>query len=170
MQPGGPDAAERPWLSLLAETVALSLRCASMTGTEAAFWGLVGGFLIEGVQFSGAIRKTGGWPWLDPGEPGPWPFAASVLIRLGVGTGLASAVAHSQQINAFIAVIFGIAAPLIVETLSRHAPRILGLSVPTSASEPSGTPTKRSSITAQSAVNRNSDRQDAEVLGNTDVG
>jgi hypothetical protein len=59
-----------------------------MTAWQYALWGLFGGFAVDGLEFVGAIRRVGGWPWRLPGEPGPLPFTVSVLIRLVVVLGL----------------------------------------------------------------------------------
>lgn len=85
-------------------------------------WGVLGGFSVEGLQFSGAIRRVGGWPWRKRGEPGLWPFVVSVVIRLAIGGGLAAACAAGGQLaGPFAAVAVGIAAPYIVEQLAQQA-------------------------------------------------
>jgi hypothetical protein len=92
-----------------------------MTGLEFTAWGLFGGFAVEGLEFSAAIRRTGRWPWRQPGEPGPLPFAISIIIRLGVGAGLAAAAGMADQISGpFGALAVGVAAPLVVEQLARQ--------------------------------------------------
>jgi hypothetical protein len=92
-----------------------------MTGLEFAAWGLFGGFAVEGLEFAAAIRRTGRWPWRQPGEPGPLPFVVSIIIRLGVGAGLAAAAGVADQISGpFGAVALGVAAPLVVEQLARQ--------------------------------------------------
>ncbi|MFW5420946.1 hypothetical protein J0910_30465 [Nocardiopsis sp. CNT-189] len=93
-----------------------------MTALACALWGLFGAFAIEGLQFNSAIRRTRCWPWQYPGEPSFGPWAASVVIRLGIGTGLAAAAGLGDQISgAFGALAVGIAAPYIIEQLSRSA-------------------------------------------------
>ncbi|AOS62799.1 hypothetical protein TL08_09920 [Actinoalloteichus hymeniacidonis] len=92
-------------------------------GWEYALWGLFGGFAVEGLEFSGAIRRTGTWPWRVPDEPGPLPLLVSVLIRLGVGSGLAAAAGIAGQVSGpFGALAIGVAAPLLVEQLTRALP------------------------------------------------
>ncbi|ASO19562.1 hypothetical protein FHR81_000760 [Actinoalloteichus hoggarensis] len=94
-----------------------------MGGWEYAIWGLFGGFAVEGLEFSGAIRRTGDWPWRSPGEPGPLPLLASVVIRLGVGSGLAVAAGITGQVSGpFGALAIGVAAPLLVEQITRALP------------------------------------------------
>lgn len=86
-----------------------------------AAWGLFGGFAVEGLEFTGAIRRTGGWPWDQKGEPSKGPMLASVVIRLLVGAGLAAAAASTHQISGPIgAVAVGIAAPFLIEQMSRQ--------------------------------------------------
>lgn len=95
-----------------------------MTGLEYAIWGFFGGFAVEGLEFAGAIRRTGDWPWRLPNEPGLLPFAVSVLIRLVVGAGLAVAAGSTGQISGpFGALGVGVAAPLLIEQLARQIPR-----------------------------------------------
>jgi hypothetical protein len=92
-----------------------------MTGLEFAVWGLFGGFAVEGLEFTAAIRRGGRWPWQQPGEPGALPFAVSVIVRLAVGAGLAAAAGVADQISGpFGAVALGVAAPLVVEQLARQ--------------------------------------------------
>lgn len=94
-----------------------------MTGVEYAAWGLFGGFAVEGLEFAGAIRRTGGWPWRQRGEPGPLALGISVLIRLAIGAGLAVAAGTTGQVSGpFGALAVGIAAPLVVEQLARQVP------------------------------------------------
>jgi hypothetical protein len=94
-----------------------------MTGWEYAFWGFFGGFAVDGLEFAGAIRRVGGWPWRQPGEPGLLPYAVSVAIRLVVGAGLAAAAGTTGQISGpFGALAVGVAAPLLIEQLARQIP------------------------------------------------
>jgi hypothetical protein len=94
-----------------------------MTAWQYGLWGFFGGFAVDGLEFVGAIRRVGGWPWRLPGEPGPLPFTVSVLIRLVVGAGLAAAAGSTGQISGpFGAVAMGVAAPLLIEQLARQIP------------------------------------------------
>ena len=88
-----------------------------MTLLEAAFWGLFGGFAVEGFEFIREIRRTpSGWPWSRPGHPGLVPFVISVAIRFTIGAGLAVAGRASGQFDsALSAMAIGVAAPLIIE-------------------------------------------------------
>ncbi len=98
-----------------------------MTGAELMLWGLFGGFAVEGLEFAGAIRRTGSWPWRSRGEAGPAPMLVSVLIRLTVGAGLALAAGWSDQVSGPVgALAIGVAAPLFVEQMARQLPAVVG--------------------------------------------
>lgn len=87
-----------------------------------ALWGLFGGFAVEGLEFAGAIRRTGNFPWREEGEPDLAPFAVSVIVRLAISAGLSTAVAASNQVSgAFGAVTIGAGAPLIFQQIVRQA-------------------------------------------------
>ncbi|MEV4299396.1 hypothetical protein [Microbispora rosea] len=88
-----------------------------MSGIEYLLWGLFGGFAVEGLEFAAAIRRSGKWPWKRKSQI--TPLAASVAIRLAVGSGLAAAAGSAQQISGpFGALAMGVAAPLIIEQLA----------------------------------------------------
>jgi hypothetical protein len=92
-----------------------------MNAWQYAIWGFFGGFAVDGLEFAGAIRRVGGWPWRQEGEPGLLPLAISVLIRLVVGAGLAAASGSTGQVSGpFGAVAVGVAAPLLIEQLARQ--------------------------------------------------
>lgn len=94
-----------------------------MVALEFAVWGLFGGFAVEGLEFAGAIRRTGGWPWRQPGEPGPLALTVSVVIRLVISAGVAAAAGAAGQVSGpFGALAAGVAAPLLVEQLARQLP------------------------------------------------
>jgi hypothetical protein len=96
-----------------------------MTWIEAALWGLGGGFAVEGLDLYGAVRRRGCWPWRarGPREVGAIGYFVAELVRLVIGSVLASALAESSQITtAFGALAVGVAAPLIVERLARAIP------------------------------------------------
>jgi hypothetical protein len=84
-------------------------------------WGLVGGACVEGLEGAVAMRRTGGWPW-GRRRSARMPFIASVVIRLGVGVGLAAAVGQSGPMSALSALSVGVAAPLIIEKMAQQAP------------------------------------------------
>lgn len=110
-----------------------------MTAWQYATWGLFGGFAVDGLEFAAAIRRVGGWPWHQPGEPGPLPFTISVLIRLAVGAGLAAAGGSTGQVSGpFGAVAVGVAAPLLIEQLARQIPLTQALPVATATASAGG--------------------------------
>jgi hypothetical protein len=88
-------------------------------------WGLFGGFAVEALEFLRAIRRVGNWPWFskDGGEPGAGPMLASVLVRMGIGYGLAAAATASGQVSGPLgAIAIGVAAPLVIEQLGAQSP------------------------------------------------
>ena len=88
-----------------------------------ALWGAFGGLAVEAIQFYGAIKRTGDWPWKIKGEPGPGPLAVSVVIRVGVGFGLAFAAALTGQVSGPLgAIAVGVAAPLLLEQMAKRVP------------------------------------------------
>jgi hypothetical protein len=96
-----------------------------MTWIEAALWGLFGGFAVEGLDLYGAVRRRGCWPWWvrGPREVGVAGYFVAELFRLVIGSGLAWALVESGQVTTAVgAVAVGVAAPLIVERLTRAIP------------------------------------------------
>jgi hypothetical protein len=88
-----------------------------------ALWGAAGGLMVEAIQFYRAIKLTGDWPWRIKGEPAPLPLLVSVVIRVGVGFGLAWAAADNNQVTgAFGAIAVGVAAPLLIEQMTKNIP------------------------------------------------
>jgi hypothetical protein len=95
-----------------------------ISGLEAALWGLLGGACVELLEFAGALRRTGRWPWRVKGEPGPAALFVSVVIRVGVGAAVTAALGASDQINtALAAFAAGVGAPLLIEQMARQLPR-----------------------------------------------
>jgi hypothetical protein len=94
-----------------------------MTAWDYAVWGLFGDFDIDGSEFTGAVRRVGGWPWHQFGEPGLLPLAVPVLIRLAVSTGHAAAAGATGQVSGpFGALPVGVAAPPLIEQLAQYVP------------------------------------------------
>lgn len=82
-------------------------------------------FAVEGLDLYAAVRRHGCWPWRvrGPREVGAVGYVVAELIRLVIGSVLASALAESSQVTtAFGALAVGVAAPLIVERLTRAIP------------------------------------------------
>ncbi len=113
-----------------------------MTGVEVALWGLFGGFAVEGLDLYTAVRRHGRWPWQSgkPREAGPWAYLIAELVRLAIGAGLALAAGASDQITTpFAALAVGVAAPLVVERLTRAIP--LDLTVAAAPADVRASPT-----------------------------
>ena len=88
-----------------------------------ALWGAFGGLSVEAVQFYGAIRRTGKWPWEIKGEPRPLALFVSVVIRVGVGFRLALAAVKTGQVSGPLGVFaVGVAAPLLIEQMAKRVP------------------------------------------------
>jgi hypothetical protein len=131
-----------------------------MTAWQYALWGFFGGFAVDGLEFAGAIRRVGDWPWRQPGEPGPLPLAASVVIRIVVAAGLAAAAGSTGQVSGpFGAVAVGVAAPLLIEQLAKQLPLSAAAAATTPSLASSGQPP--SAPTSQPA----SDPQAGEIQG-----
>ena len=88
-----------------------------------AAWGFFGGFAVEGLEFSRAIRYVRDWPWKGEDEPSALSLGVSVIIRLVVSTGLSVAAGEAHQVaGPFGALAIGASAPLIMEQLARNVP------------------------------------------------
>lgn len=86
----------------------------------AALWGVFGGSMVVGLDFTSVISRIGDWPWNTRKKMRVGPYFASVVVRLSLGGGLATAAAQSGYVgNALSAVTIGIATPLIVEKLTQ---------------------------------------------------
>lgn len=114
--------AREPWI---AATVACGFDVGRtiLSVWQYALWGAFGGLAVEAVQFYGALRRAGGWPWKVPGELPLAPLALSVVIRVGLGLGLAAAAGSSGQVaGALGAIAVGVAAPLLIEQMAKQLP------------------------------------------------
>jgi hypothetical protein len=100
---------------------ALSRRyCHVMNTWAAAGWGLAGGLCVEALALYSLIHKTRRWTWRKPIPQGLAAYLISVTLRAGAGAGLAAAAAGSGQVSGPLAAFgLGVAAPLVVEKLSR---------------------------------------------------
>jgi hypothetical protein len=80
-------------------------------------WGLLGGLIVDGLEFYSAVRANKGKVPVAWKRPGTY---VAELIRVGVGGILAAATGMSGQIGGPIgALSVGAAAPLLVEKLSQ---------------------------------------------------
>lgn len=90
---------------------------------SATAWGLVGGLCVEALALHALIHKAKKWTLRKPIPQGLAAYLISVIVRAGVGAGLAAAAAGSGQVSgSFGAFGLGVAAPLIIEKLSRTIP------------------------------------------------
>ncbi len=110
-----------------------------MTWWQFLLWGAFGGMAVEAVEFYGAIRRTGDWPWQQPGEPRLGPLLVSVVIRVGLGAGLAAAASHSQVSGPLGAIAIGVSAPLLIEQMGRQVP-VAGAHLPEALQAPDVSP------------------------------
>jgi hypothetical protein len=98
---------------------------------EAAGWGLSGGLCVEALALNSLIRTSRRWSWRRPIPQGFAAYLISVILRASAGAGLAAAAAGSGQVSGpFAAFALGVAAPLVVEKLSRAIPLTGTLTVP----------------------------------------
>ncbi|MFI9235045.1 hypothetical protein [Streptomyces sp. NPDC053079] len=82
---------------------------------------------MEGVGLHTAIRAARGFPWKSDGRLNPGPYAVAVLIRCGLGAGLAVVCAASHQLaGPFSAALAGVAAPRLLTQLAQSASRTTG--------------------------------------------
>lgn len=89
---------------------------------DAFRWGLLGTVLNEGWQLLRVIESTGRFPWARPrrSRQRQGTYLTAVFIRIGLGVGVAVAIGASGQIcGPMGAVAVGIAAPKIIQELSR---------------------------------------------------
>ena len=78
---------------------------------------------VEGLELYATIHRTPEWHWRKPIPQGLAAFTMSVLIRVLVGAAVAAAAAGSGQVSGSLAAFgLGVAAPLIIEKLTRYIP------------------------------------------------
>ena len=89
---------------------------------ELALWGLLGGGIVDGLEFWREVRTNGG---RCPEEFRTMAYLVAEAIRLGVGAVLAVAFGLHGQVTAPLgALAIGVAAPLIVEKMSKQLPKL----------------------------------------------
>jgi hypothetical protein len=117
---------------------------------QCVMWGLFGGAAVEGLEWS-AVMRRGRWPWNKRLRVGP--VVTAVVIRLGIGGGLAGAIGAGGSMNQLGALSIGIAAPLIIEKIAQQVPNLEGsgspLPAPASANgvSPSAQPDGQARVT-----------------------
>lgn len=90
-----------------------------------AFWGLFGGFAVEGLDFFNSWRRHHRPPWKvgGPRQARARAYLIAESIRLLIGAGLALAAARSgTNLNALAAVGIGAGAPVFLEKLTLVIP------------------------------------------------
>lgn len=88
----------------------------------AALWGLIGAAAIEAWDLYVAIHRVKGFPWNFAGEVALIPYLVSIILRVLLGIGMAIAFVASGQADGPVGVVaIGIAAPKILEQLTRQA-------------------------------------------------
>jgi hypothetical protein len=70
-------------------------------------WGAFGGVAVEAIELLGATQRANGVPWKKPGELGPGALAITTVIRLGLGAGLAIALAQNNEITGGLGAVGG---------------------------------------------------------------
>jgi len=94
-----------------------------MSTLGAATWGLAGSVCVEALELYSLIRHSRRWSWRKPIPQGLTAYIISVVLRAGAGAALAAAAAGSSQVSGtFAAFALGVAAPLVVEKLTRAVP------------------------------------------------
>jgi len=105
----------------------------------ACLWGLAGSALVEALDLYQAIQRVKDFPWRLEGEVFLLPYVVSVVIRLGLGTGVAAAFGASAQIAGPLgALAVGVAAPKIVQQFRRDGQHIADAAVAPGAAPASG--------------------------------
>jgi hypothetical protein len=93
----------------------------------AAVWGLTGGLCVEALELYAHIRHAKRWNWRRPIDQGMVAFVVALVIRIGVGSAVASAFAGSHQVSGPLAAFtLGIAAPIVVARLAKSVPLTVG--------------------------------------------
>jgi hypothetical protein len=78
---------------------------------------------VEALELYAHIRHATKWDWRRPIDQGMVAFAVAVVIRIGVGSAVASAFAGSHQVSGPLAAFtLGIAAPIVVARLAKAVP------------------------------------------------
>jgi hypothetical protein len=89
---------------------------------ELMLWGLLGGFLIDGLAFYRAVQASNG---RVPARYKRWGTWIAQAVRLVIGGGLVVALGRSGQVTtAAAAVAVGVAAPAILEKMSESVPKL----------------------------------------------
>lgn len=92
-----------------------------------ALWGTGGVVIVELLDWAGAIKRTGTFPWRNPKEPKLGPFLFSAAVRIAAAAFVTAGGALNGQVTTILAAAgVGIAAPVILEKLAKSATAIAG--------------------------------------------
>lgn len=82
---------------------------------------MLGGLLIEAVEFRTQMLGNPKWTWRKPIEQGWAAFVIALVIRVGIGAGLAAASAAQLDMvsGPYLAMGLGVSAPVVLEKLAR---------------------------------------------------
>ncbi|MGQ0574416.1 MAG: hypothetical protein ACT4RN_09450 [Pseudonocardia sp.] len=128
-----------------------------MVWWAAALWGLLGAGLVEAFDLYPEVRRRRALPWRergsrrrDPARPSARIYTLASSLRMVMGTGVAAAAGASNMITIPpVAVTVGIAAPLIIDRMTKQMPLSLPDASPRSPNGRSGR-TVRSPIFSRS--------------------
>ncbi len=89
---------------------------------QAILWGAFGSALVEIADLQKSLKRRGKPPWKGRNAAPRGIYFLAVLLRMVLGVGVAVALGESGQISGgFGAILAGIAAPKILETLQTQA-------------------------------------------------
>jgi hypothetical protein len=98
-----------------------------MNGLYAFGWGAFGGFALEALDFWRFSRTGRSIRW-DMSLLDTVVVSVGVIFRVAVGGGLALAASQSGQVSGSMGALgIGVAAPLVLERLSKDVPVVLGV-------------------------------------------
>lgn len=108
-----------------------------MTVVQSVAWGALGFFLVEAAELSTSIRRSGKFPWRQPGGATLLPFVIAEILRLMVSSGLVAALAATGQVSSAIAAAaIGATAPRLIEIMA-------SFSIPLATKDSHETPASR---------------------------
>lgn len=101
----------------------MSILSTHLTVWAGAGWGLIGGLCVEALWLYSRIRGPSRFSWRKPIPEGRAAYLVSVVMRVGLGAGLAAAATGSDQVSGSLAAFgLGVAAPLVLEKLAQTVP------------------------------------------------
>lgn len=89
---------------------------------QAGLWGALGSALVEISDLQASLKGRGKLPWRGRNAAPRSIYILATLLRVLLGVGVAVALSESGQISGgFGAILAGVAAPKILETLQTQA-------------------------------------------------